>query len=166
MKWIKQRQKEGLQPNWKIFHLRKSGRETSYYIRQDFIDYVREQNLARFEKRQPCARKSDNVFVRLDYLYPFAKWAFGQSGLPNLEILAFGDFSHNNRYRKRNILLAPLPGNRGGPHQGRFRVIKLDAVDQWTSVSKVVEFLEACPNDRLLRDGADGHRNYRFYRPS
>jgi hypothetical protein len=36
-------------------------------------------------------------------LLEFADWAFGPEGLPKLDILAYGDFSH--RGRQPNILL-------------------------------------------------------------
>ncbi|OQD73134.1 hypothetical protein PENANT_c217G06402 [Penicillium antarcticum] len=34
----------------------------------------------------------------------FAEWVFGPTGLPNLHVLAFGDFSHNNRFQKQQFL--------------------------------------------------------------
>ncbi|KAJ5766705.1 uncharacterized protein N7511_004321 [Penicillium nucicola] len=34
----------------------------------------------------------------------FAEWVFGPTGLPNLEVLAFGDFSHNDRFQKQQFL--------------------------------------------------------------
>jgi hypothetical protein len=35
----------------------------------------------------------------------FADWAFGAEGLPDLQVLAWGDFSHEGRYARHNVLL-------------------------------------------------------------
>lgn len=34
-----------------------------------------------------------------------AQWAFGPKGLPELQLLAYGDFSHKGRYHKYTMLL-------------------------------------------------------------
>lgn len=35
----------------------------------------------------------------------FAEWAFGPTGLPNLQILAIGDFSDKDRFQKQQCLI-------------------------------------------------------------
>lgn len=35
----------------------------------------------------------------------FAEWVFGPGGLPALQVLAFGDFSHSDRYSGQQFLL-------------------------------------------------------------
>jgi hypothetical protein len=39
----------------------------------------------------------------------FVQWAFEQSGIQSLQIIAFGDFSCNGRYSRSNILLCRNP---------------------------------------------------------
>lgn len=34
-----------------------------------------------------------------DEFLSFAKWAFSSDGLPSLQVLGFGDFSHGDRYQ-------------------------------------------------------------------
>jgi hypothetical protein len=34
----------------------------------------------------------------------FAQWAFGPSGLPDLQVLAYSDFFHEGRYKWQNLL--------------------------------------------------------------
>jgi hypothetical protein len=35
----------------------------------------------------------------------FADWAFGPTGLPNLLVIAFGDFSHDRRFSESHIFI-------------------------------------------------------------
>jgi hypothetical protein len=37
--------------------------------------------------------------------HAFADWAFGPDGILSLQFLVFGDFAHNGRYAKYNVLL-------------------------------------------------------------
>jgi len=79
-------------------------------------------------------------------LLKFADWAFGPEGLPELDILAYGDFSH--RDRQPNILmcrsrdLTPV----SKPHR---QLTKKD-VKLWEVVQDNLDLLEACPEDYLL----------------
>jgi hypothetical protein len=54
----------------------------------------------------------------------FADWAFGPTGLPRLEVLAFGDFSYDERYRKQRFLAR------------RKRSVQLRLPDQSPKISK------------------------------
>lgn len=38
-------------------------------------------------------------------LAEFAQWAFGPNGYPELQVLAYGDFSHEGRYERHKLLL-------------------------------------------------------------
>ena len=151
---IQNGQKIGQHPRWKVLHLRRSGRETEENARQGIVKSIYEYNLARVENREPVIQVYLDGTPKDYDLYRFASWAFGDGGLPNLEILAFGDFSYNNRYSDRNILLVPMEGRRGGQGQGRFKTVKYDSIDQWTSASKVTDFLGACPTEKLLQDSS------------
>ena len=66
---------------------------------------------------------------------------------PRLEILAYGDFTNNNRYRCRNIIFARDPSSDA---QVKFRVIDTEEIDGWTGVENPMEFLSACPGENLL----------------
>jgi hypothetical protein len=85
----------------------------------------------------------------------FACWAFGPNGLPDLEVLAYGDFSFQGR--QPNVLLCRSEDK---PDHGYlcdmsfsakgFRELKKQDVRLWEMVQDNIDFLEACPGDYLL----------------
>ncbi|KAL9110149.1 MAG: hypothetical protein Q9227_005208 [Pyrenula ochraceoflavens] len=42
-------------------------------------------------------------------LLKLVDWAFSPRGLPNIELIAFGDFSNDGRYRDQTLLFRPVP---------------------------------------------------------
>jgi hypothetical protein len=89
-------------------------------------------------------------------LLKFADWVFGPEGLPELEILAYGDFSY--RGRQPNTLLCrsqDLKQIMAGTKiisisKSQYRqVIKKD-VRLWEMVQENFDLLEACPENYLL----------------
>jgi len=106
----------------------------------------------------------DNVTERADLqfsqtvpeLLEFANWTFGLDGLPKLDILAYGDFSH--RGRQPNILLCrsrDLKQNMGGTDttpvpKSPYRQVTKEDVILWEVVQENLDLLEACPEDYLL----------------
>jgi hypothetical protein len=106
----------------------------------------------------------DNVSERADAqfsqtmpeLLKFADWAFGPEGLPELEILAYGDFSY--RGRQPNTLLCRsqdlkqiMAGTKTTlASKSRYRqVTKMDA-RLWEVAQENFDLLEACLEDYLL----------------
>jgi hypothetical protein len=51
------------------------------------------------------AGKLLSAFSEADEFVSFAEWAFGPTGLPNLQILALGDFSDKDRFKKQQFLI-------------------------------------------------------------
>jgi len=105
----------------------------------------------------------DNVTDRADLqfsqtmpeLLEFADWAFGPEGLPELDILAYGDFPH--RDRQPNILMCrsrDLKQITGGtditPASKPYRNLTKKDVRLWEVVQDNLDLLEACPEDYLL----------------
>mgnify|MGYP006868035511 FL=1 len=43
--------------------------------------------------------ESSAAIAEAEDFVSFAEWAFSPGGLPALQVLAFGDFSHGDRYR-------------------------------------------------------------------
>ncbi len=78
-------------------------------------------------------------------LFDFARWAFGNNGLPKLQILAFGDFSYDGRYIERMVLLCR---QRIGSRHG-FRLASRENVISLGGIDKPFDFLGACPKDPL-----------------
>lgn len=98
-------------------------------------------------------------------LLSFAKWAFGPMGLPDLQVLAYDDFSHKGRYKWQNWLFcrsefAHELAKHG--HSLGFRArIERDLTFRevtgrdWRErelISDCSEMLEACPEDTILHD--------------
>lgn len=90
-------------------------------------------------------------------LLNFVKWAFGPDGLPNLLLLAYGDFSCGERYRWSRVVFVryprpnvPIPSAQEdkdgvfGPALP-FRVMHPEDEYLWDEIEGAREFLEACP---------------------
>ncbi|OGE46739.1 hypothetical protein PENARI_c124G04245, partial [Penicillium arizonense] len=54
---------------------------------------------------QQAVLASSAAIAEAEDLVSFAEWAFGPHGLPALQVLAFGDFSHGDRYRSQQFLM-------------------------------------------------------------
>ena len=50
------------------------------------------------------ARKDDEWYIKRDEIDDFATWAFGPNGLPELVVLAYGDFTFRDMCEKENFL--------------------------------------------------------------
>ncbi|KAF2496426.1 hypothetical protein BU16DRAFT_377596 [Lophium mytilinum] len=82
----------------------------------------------------------------LPEIYNFARWAFGPAGLPNLEILAYGDFAHQGR--QPNILLCKSQLESDG--ETPYRQLTKKDVRLWEVVRENSDFLETCPETSLM----------------
>lgn len=74
----------------------------------------------------------------------FARWAFSTDGLPNLKILAWGDFSQEGRWAKYNILLCrdqSLLGQKGF----NFRTLVDSDTYYWDLIDDNMSMLAVCP---------------------
>lgn len=89
-----------------------------------------------------------------------ASWAFGPDGLPNLQVLAYGDFSYGGRYVEDTFVFG-----RDGFVQSSEKLNKLAAVPKLDTdvgfsllgkkernevMARYGDFLEACPVDPLV----------------
>ncbi|OJJ52145.1 hypothetical protein ASPSYDRAFT_95845 [Aspergillus sydowii CBS 593.65] len=101
-------------------------------------------------------------FVRL------VQWAFGPVGLPALQILAFGDFSHGDRYREQQVLLRRkrVDGLSDGechggscPANQTFCLADIDDDSLWDDLPldglDGRRFLSACPSTGLMESSYD-----------
>jgi len=92
----------------------------------------------------------------------FAEWAFGPTGFPALQVLAFGDFSHQYQYERQQFLVQrkhrephlSRQGYGGTKRQERdLNFWPADASDSsvWDSIPiDGPEFLSACPESGLI----------------
>ncbi|KAF3009278.1 hypothetical protein E8E15_002598, partial [Penicillium rubens] len=93
----------------------------------------------------------------------FAEWAFGSDGLPDLRVLALGDFSHGDRYRCQQFLVRRVSTTadyqRLGPRNPNCQDLshldfcpgEISDPDIWRGVSMDgVGFLSSCPEGGLM----------------
>ncbi|KAJ9130920.1 hypothetical protein NKR23_g11970 [Pleurostoma richardsiae] len=98
----------------------------------------------------------DGKFPRLGRSFiEFAQWAFGSTGIQSLRLLAYGDFSYNERFAYSTLLLCrrdPPRGQEGDARFLRFREVK-EGEDRelWELYERELCFLAACPTDALFR---------------
>ncbi|PYI34180.1 hypothetical protein BP00DRAFT_423472 [Aspergillus indologenus CBS 114.80] len=77
-----------------------------------------------------------------DDIFEFAKWAFSDDGLPNLAVLAWGDFSYEGRYSRFSALL--------GRSRDGYRPLTSADVSFWDIVQNNMDMLASCPLDDIM----------------
>lgn len=119
-----------------------------------------------FSQYEPIGSESSPFIVDPDMLIDFAEWAFGPIGLPQLRVLAIGDFSHNSRYDGQQILMVrrncsqkdaekdfeQFEKSSGCPNWSEtFEIATVTDEDTWMIIEKSDwEFLSSCPSHSLL----------------
>ena len=129
----------------------------------DYFDFLPPRNYSLPE----TTLKPTSPFEAEEFL-TFAEWAFGPSGLPNLRVLAFGDFSHENRYPSQQFLVrrVGLPeecrqkelGRSAFEELGGLSFCSADVTDPWIWNDVFVDgaqFLGACPGGGLMESPYD-----------
>ena len=126
-------------PTFKPLHIRVTGLVSIQSIR----DNISERADAQFSQTMP-------------ELLEFADWAFGPEGLPQLEILAYGDFSYQGR-QPNTLLCRPqglkqiMAGRKTTlASKSPYRQVTKEDVRLWKVVQDNLDLLEACPEDYLL----------------
>ncbi|PYI05844.1 hypothetical protein BO78DRAFT_461606 [Aspergillus sclerotiicarbonarius CBS 121057] len=107
-------------------------------------------HLQRMQPRPSCklihVRTSGVFETDLPYkpeeIYDFAQWAFSADGLPNLQVLAWGDFSYGGRYSKFNLLLCKSDDG--------YQPLTASNTVPWNIVQDNLDMLAACPLDDIL----------------
>ena len=116
-----------------------------------------------------CAVASEAALVGLpaateaEQFVSFAEWAFGPRGLPALKVLAFGDFSHEDRYPGQQFLVRRVEPARDcspkciplsiGNLEGclPFYPVDISELSAWDGMSvDGARFLSACPGSGLM----------------
>lgn len=158
-----------------ILHLRFSGEEKIHHsVRREVVSELQKE-LDRWPwSRTPRPKESDAtglVFWRtrkpseLQEFVRLVHWAFGPTGLPALQILAFGDFSHGDRYREQQVLLWRKKSDKtsdGTRHKGfraanrTFCLVDIDDDSLWDDLAlDGRRFLSACPSAGLMESPYD-----------
>lgn len=77
-----------------------------------------------------------------DAFFDFAQWAFSPDGLPQLQVMAYGDFSFDGRFAKYNVILCRS-------HDG-YRPLTRKDVPAWDLLQANMDMLSACPYDPIM----------------
>ncbi|KAI2868709.1 hypothetical protein CBS147323_11290 [Aspergillus niger] len=158
----------------KLLHLRLSGEERNHrHLRREIVSELRRNAEGGLWSRsrhgptvaglhlKPARKRSEaQEFLLL------AQWAFGPTGLPALQILAFGDFSHDGRYREQQILIRrrrigeqPYPrvsSDREYSISSSFCLVDSDDHSLWEGLPlDGTQFLSACPGTGLMESPYD-----------
>ncbi|CAG8244243.1 unnamed protein product [Penicillium salamii] len=112
---------------------------------------------------QEAVLESSVAIAEAEDFVSFAEWAFGPRGLPALQVLAFGDFSHGDRYSGQQFLLrraysAWEYGSKSVAGDAcddtmrlPFRPAEMADLSIWDGVSvDGARFLSACPGGGLM----------------
>ncbi|KAJ5230957.1 hypothetical protein N7489_011665 [Penicillium chrysogenum] len=98
---------------------------------------------------QQAVLASSAAIAEAEELVSFAEWAFGPHGLPALQVLAFGDFSHGDRYRSQQFLMRRLACD--DTTRLPFRPADMSDPSIWDgAVVDGARFLSACPGGGLM----------------
>ena len=86
--------------------------------------------------------------------YDLAQWVFGPEGCPNLQILAFGDASYNNRFNfYYGVFCRKVKPEKEEPSQSEglnFRRLTRSDHGLWETLQENMGFFTACPTDSLF----------------
>ncbi|KFY99998.1 hypothetical protein V500_01218 [Pseudogymnoascus sp. VKM F-4518 (FW-2643)] len=81
-------------------------------------------------------------------LLKFARWAFSSEGIPELRILAWGDFSNDGRWGESNVMLCRDQSLE--PTGTNFRTLRDSDFNYWDLIDENMDMLSACSPDHLL----------------
>lgn len=108
-------------------------------------------NLESVDPREPRPR------LPIPDLLEFADWAFGSNGIATLRVLAYGDFSCEDRYEEQQIifiksechfpLTASYPSTKQTPYKVLMRPYRF-----WKQMADVYDTITACPLENLMDD--------------
>ena len=124
----------------RMLHVRCSHHVVSPFLCEDMIKWTTEGNAVPVDAENHTAQA-----IASFELFNFVRWAFSSRGLPELRVLAFGDFCYDGRYKDRCLLFCR---QRTDSLHG-FRLASKEDVISLSGVDKPFEFLGACPKESL-----------------
>lgn len=129
-----------------LLHVRRTARELPYDLLETIEKWIRLGS----HGENPYYLSSFSVTREYNLcmgLFDLLNWAFGPGGPPRLQVLAFGDFSHDGRFPKQSILFCrqPLPSSKI-----TWRLAKRDETAIFDGIDRPWEFLGACPRDATM----------------
>ncbi|KAL2817947.1 hypothetical protein BDW59DRAFT_129607 [Aspergillus cavernicola] len=139
----------------KILHIRESGSDLKH-LRSRWIERpkngIHDSELSNDENNAEFSRINGCPEITRAF-HKFAQWAFGARGFPSLQVLAYGDFSYNGRYKKSNALFCRDVGLPTPSERNYRRLTKADK-PLWDMLHQHTDILQACPTDLLLEEAS------------
>jgi hypothetical protein len=134
----------------RVLHIRQSGTDLKNYKSfgvQRAVTNQWRQSTEDAEYRPQKLTKS---------LHDLAQWAFGPRGLPSLNVIVYGDFSHQGRYAQSHVFLCRntiLHENHDQDMAGQnYRHFPCGDWGERDQLEKFSNMLAACPTSPLFHD--------------
>ena len=124
----------------KLLHIRRSRHGFLPFLRENMIKWTTEGLVEPVNEENYSAQAIANF-----ELFDFSRWAFSSRELPELRVLAFGDFCYDGRYKDKSLLFCRQPI--GSAHG--FRLASKEDVISLSGVDTPFEFLSACPMEAI-----------------
>ena len=136
-----------VQQDFKLLHFRRTG--TDYLESEEWYELL----IGNIVEHNPGSWLRDDfeeqyARLRSNKVFKVARIIFESPKFVNLQILAFGDFSHGGRYKGSNLILCRAATSHPEVH---FRVMSRDDIDFYKQSGLLdIDFLAACPKDNVL----------------
>jgi hypothetical protein len=164
----------------KLLHLRVTGRDYETRDLAELVDAGCTSTRSRPARTPPspdALTTASDDFMSMDDLVDFAEWAFGPTGFPTLLVLAYGDFSHQGRFRWTNVLFcrnshSNPPGDAipadVTQRSSSFRIMLQKDEYLWDLIDGGRQMLGVCPTEQTvdLMKSTDGEDCDYAYEPS
>lgn len=94
-----------------------------------------------------CADEAllESLAVASEDLAELAEWAFGVEGFPDLQVIAYGDFSNNGRFRKSTALLSRNTDSTASSSQSAHKNFVVLRPNDYDLQPQSMKTLTACP---------------------
>lgn len=124
---------------------------------------IKQDCLAPYSKDVSCRllhlRAAGDSLAKLDYeghverdeIDEFADWVFGPDGIPELLVLAYGDFAFREIHEHHNVLYCRNDVVQGGGHVPNFKPLEPTNEALWDWVQGNMDALSACAYKSLLQ---------------
>ncbi|BCS16228.1 hypothetical protein ALUC_80435A [Aspergillus luchuensis] len=131
-------QLQGLQarPSCKLLHIRATGPAMVNMYRSNICGMCTSNANVNDCKGTKTYTEIDPLYHPLD-IYEFAEWAFSAEGLPDLTVLAWGEFSHEGHFSEHNSLFCRSKTG--------YRRLNASEISLWDLINDNMDMLAACP---------------------
>ena len=142
-----------VKPSYKIIHIRRSRENDEFFGGFEGILQSSAQAARKKDGMGMASTLVDEMYMLNQELPYVAQQMFGPNGLPELQILAYGDFSYGSRFEDSSILICrndvASVKRAGRTVRLNFRKLQLEDLALQDLLSRHMPTLEACPVDSV-----------------